>query len=231
MDSRARNLYCQSCDDFIYDHELERLRSPAPNVSLKGSSRSLFGLFVSATDIQLVSKRKATENSADELFIRSNASKRPCSRQGVRGLWNLGQSCFMNVILQALLHDPILHTHFLGNGHQTQECTVPDCVGCSVAEAFTEFNTTDKPESFVILNLLAATWRGSDVSTLFRYFFFLRFTILTLFRHWPDIVNKTHMNSTSSLSTNCMQQMANMWTTTNARVFSTKHFMADCGAP
>ena len=100
----------------------------------------------------------------DELFVRCNASKRPCARQGVRGLWNLGQSCFMNVILQALLHDPILHTHFLGNGHQTQECTIPDCVGCSVAEAFTEFNTTDKPESFVILTLLAGTWKGSDVS-------------------------------------------------------------------
>lgn len=117
-----------------------------------------------AADPKLVSKRKSTENSADELFVRSNASKRPCARQGVRGLWNLGQSCFMNVILQALLHDPILHTHFLGNGHQTQECTIPDCVGCGVAEAFTEFNATDKPESFVILSLLAATWKGSEVS-------------------------------------------------------------------
>ena len=161
MDSRARNVYCQGCDDFVYDHELERLRSPAPEVSLKGS-RFILNLFL-LTDIQVVSKRKI-ENSADELFVRSNASKRPCARQGVRGLWNLGQSCFMNVILQALLHDPILHAHFLGNGHQTQECTITDCVGCSVAEAFTEFNTTDKPESFVILNLLAATWRGSDVS-------------------------------------------------------------------
>lgn len=124
---------------------------------------SVSSLFTVLTADQ-VSKRKTHENSADELFVRSNASKRPCARQGVRGLWNLGQSCFMNVILQALLHDPILHTHFLGNGHQTQECTIPDCVGCSVAEAFTEFNTTDKPESFVILTLLAGTWKGSDVS-------------------------------------------------------------------
>lgn len=175
MDSRARNLYCQRCDDFIYDHELERLRSPAPDLSLKGLSgfiSQLSGLFTVLTTYE-VSKRKTHENSADELFIRSNASKRPCARQGVRGLWNLGQSCFMNVILQALLHDPILHTHFLGNGHQTQECTIPDCVGCSVAEAFTEFNTTDKPESFVILTLLAGTWKGSDVShhTLIALFF------------------------------------------------------------
>lgn len=165
MDSRARNLYCQSCDDFIYDHELERLRSPAPNISLQGLSTSYIDmLWLFAADLGLVSKRKTTENSADELFIRSNASKRPCARQGVRGLWNLGQSCFMNVILQALLHDPILHTHFLGNGHQTQECTTPDCVGCGIAEAFTEFNATDKPESFVVLSLLAATWKGSEVS-------------------------------------------------------------------
>lgn len=168
-------MYCQRCDDFIYDHELERLRSPAPDLSLKGLSgfiSQLSGLFTVLTTYE-VSKRKTHENSADELFIRSNASKRPCARQGVRGLWNLGQSCFMNVILQALLHDPILHTHFLGNGHQTQECTIPDCVGCSVAEAFTEFNTTDKPESFVILTLLAGTWKGSDVShhTLIALFF------------------------------------------------------------
>lgn len=70
----------------------------------------------------------------------------------------------MNVILQALLHDPILNTHFLGNSHQSQECNNFDCVGCAVAEAFTEFNATDKPESFVVLSLLAATWKGSEVS-------------------------------------------------------------------
>lgn len=158
---RAATTSSMTMNWTVFDHQLPMFHS---KVGLQ--QIHTYVLSAVTSDTQPVSKRKPTENSADELFIRSNASKRPCARQGVRGLWNLGQSCFMNVILQALLHDPILNTHFLGNSHQTQECTIPDCVGCAVAEAFTEFNATDKPESFAILSLLAATWKGSEVSCL-----------------------------------------------------------------
>jgi ubiquitin carboxyl-terminal hydrolase 22/27/51 len=76
-------------------------------------------------------------------------------------LFNLGQTCYLNVILQTLLHDPILSTYFLGNGHQPHDCTVADCIGCAVAEAFADFNSIDKPEGFAALNLLLASWRAS----------------------------------------------------------------------
>ncbi|GAA87954.1 ubiquitin C-terminal hydrolase Ubp8 [Aspergillus luchuensis IFO 4308] len=115
----------------------------------------------------LFKKRRFSDSSADELYIRSNASKRPCAKQGVRGLFNLGQTCYLNVILQTLLHDPILNTYFLGNGHQPHDCTASDCVGCAVAEAFADFNSSDKPEGFAALNLLLASWRAS--STLAGY--------------------------------------------------------------
>lgn len=69
----------------------------------------------------------------------------------------------MNVILQTLLHDPILASYFLGNGHPHHDCPIPDCVGCAVSEAFADFNSTDKVEGFAALNLLVATWRGSAV--------------------------------------------------------------------
>ncbi|KKK13802.1 hypothetical protein P175DRAFT_0511588 [Aspergillus ochraceoroseus IBT 24754] len=144
MESRSRALFCQSCEDFVYDHGLERFRSSTPEVTL-----------------QVSKKRRFSDSSADELYVRSNATKRPCAKQGVRGLFNLGQTCYLNVILQTLLHDPILNTYFLGNGHQPHDCTVPDCVGCAVSEAFADFNSCDKAEGFAALNLLLASWRAS----------------------------------------------------------------------
>ncbi|RAL03790.1 putative ubiquitin C-terminal hydrolase Ubp8 [Aspergillus ibericus CBS 121593] len=144
MDSRGRTLYCEACSDFVYDHGLERLRCSTTESAL-----------------EVARKRRFSNSSADELYIRSNANKRPCAKQGVRGLFNLGQTCYLNVILQTLLHDPILNTYFLGNGHQPHDCTASDCVGCAVAEAFADFNSSDKAEGFAALNLLLASWRAS----------------------------------------------------------------------
>ncbi|KAL3479476.1 hypothetical protein BJX99DRAFT_71307 [Aspergillus californicus] len=144
MESRSRALFCQVCNDMVYDHGLERCRSATPESSL-----------------EFAKKRRFSDSSNDELYVKSNASKRPCAKQGVRGLFNLGQTCYLNVILQTLLHDPILNTYFLGNGHQPHECTATDCIGCAVTEAFSDFNSIEKPEGFAALNLLLASWRAS----------------------------------------------------------------------
>lgn len=75
----------------------------------------------------------------------------------------------MNVVLQSMLHNPILNRYFLANGHQTFDCPTgfPDCIGCAVSEAFSDFNNTDKLDGFGALNLLLASWRASTVSISF----------------------------------------------------------------
>ncbi|OJJ49168.1 hypothetical protein ASPZODRAFT_1411344 [Penicilliopsis zonata CBS 506.65] len=145
IEGRTRSIFCQMCGDFVYDYGLERLRSPTASV-------------VS----QVSSKRDLTEASYDEVYVRNNANKRPCSKQGARGLYNMGQTCYLNVILQSMLHDPILNTYFLGNSHQPHDCSLPDCVGCAVAETFAEFNSGEKAEGFGALNLLMASWKSSS---------------------------------------------------------------------
>ncbi|KAB8079422.1 ubiquitin carboxyl-terminal hydrolase [Aspergillus leporis] len=167
MESRCRTLFCQGCGDFVYDYGLERLRSSTPESTLKRLNTILLEFSPKAKTYLVTQKRRFSESSTDELYVRSNANKRPCAKQGVRGLFNLGQTCYLNVILQTLLHDPILNTYFLGNGHQSHDCTTSDCIGCAVAEAFAEFNSSEKAEGFAALSLLLASWRAS--STLAGY--------------------------------------------------------------
>ncbi|KAJ9218349.1 hypothetical protein DTO166G4_215 [Paecilomyces variotii] len=142
LESRNCNLFCQGCDDLVYDGGLERLL--AMGYPLKASK-----------------KRKFSDSSADQVYVRANANKRPCGREGARGIYNLGQSCYMNVILQALLHDPILNTYFLGNGHQGHECLWPRCMACPLADAFADANNTEKNEAFTAVQLMYALWNTS----------------------------------------------------------------------
>ncbi|QSS51099.1 ubiquitin carboxyl-terminal hydrolase [Histoplasma capsulatum var. duboisii H88] len=141
-DSRTGTIFCLGCDDYVYDAELESF------------------LF----DPSVLKKRKLDSgNDDDQAYVIANANKRVCGKEGVRGLFNLGQTCYMNVILQTLLHDPLLTTYFLGNNHHTYDCTIQNCISCAVSEAFAEFNNDDKTEGFGALNLLLASWRSSPM--------------------------------------------------------------------
>ena len=163
MESRNRVLFCQLCSDFVYDHTLERLRSSTPKDAAKGLFQFLVLQHLALTPTAR-NKRLLTEYSADdEVYIRTNATKRPCARQGVRGLFNLGQTCYMNAILQTLLHDPLFNNYFLSNGHQHSEGNPYECLGCAFTDVVADFNNYEKPEGFAALAVLLASWKQIPV--------------------------------------------------------------------
>lgn len=87
-----------------------------------------------------------------------------------RGLRNMGSTCFLNVILQSFLHNPLLRNYFLSDRHNAKLCAAGrDCLACEMDKLFAEFFTrNDTPPPYGPTSFLYAIWMDSSSSELSR---------------------------------------------------------------
>ena len=80
---------------------------------------------------------------------------------GLRGLINLGNTCFMSCIVQTLIHTPLLRDYFLSDRHIClYEGDRNQCIVCEVSRLFQEFYSGAKTP-LVPHVLLHMTWNAA----------------------------------------------------------------------
>ncbi|KAF2664911.1 cysteine proteinase [Microthyrium microscopicum] len=139
VNSRNGTLYCSNCEDYVYDPLFETIR------------------------LDNGRKRKFDEFSEDSRSVPPNSTHVPCRAIGLRGLYNMGNTCFMSAVIQSLLHNPLVKSFFLTDGHKTGElCEHDNCLSCSLDEIFTEFFSLEKTEGYGAVTLLMNSWKTAE---------------------------------------------------------------------
>lgn len=155
VDLSYGNIYCHECSDYVYDYDLESLSDAYMSKSAKflnlGAGRGV--KFTpwrpSATEVNLLRahrKRKGFSTTSNSTI-------------GLRGLINLGNTCFMSCIVQTLIHTPLLRDYFLSDRHLCLfEQDREQCIVCEMSRLFQEFYSGAK-SPLVPHVLLHMTWQ------------------------------------------------------------------------
>ncbi|KAJ7620961.1 hypothetical protein FB45DRAFT_927988 [Roridomyces roridus] len=151
-DVKSGSIFCSECQDFVYHSKVDEIYL-----------ESTVAVEEEETRFQVSKKRREPYQvwhpTAEDTRALNNSVAIPC--QGRRGLLNLGQTCFMNVVLQSFVHNPLLRNYFLGDKHNHKQCKVEeDCTCCEMDKLFTEI-FSDETTAYGPINFLVSTWRKS----------------------------------------------------------------------
>lgn len=149
------NVYCAECGDYVYDQEFEHVSEAFAERASKSLNKSVryHPWKPTPSEVSLLKSHQKRKG-----FSATSAASN--STLGLRGLINLGNTCFMSCIVQTLIHTPLLRDYFLSDRHicLLEHHQGGQCIVCEVSRLFQEFYSGAKTP-LVPHVLLHMTWQ------------------------------------------------------------------------
>lgn len=142
-----------------------RIRSGANAASSAAASKELY---CRACDCErdaseLARAVDAVERFTGERNAQGDVAVEDCIR-GLKGSVNMGNTCFMSSVVQALLATPSLVDYFIAERHVASSCRVGDCLACAFDFYVTTAYASRGDGPMVATDLLHTWWKNQPLS-------------------------------------------------------------------